>query len=373
MLIQHNDNVFLDMAGKHHLCGIYLKGDVSEFTAFHVPKDVTHHSSAGLYWFPNLQEIIADPESPVYETHDGCLYTKRGEILYIPHGKTRLHMDACAKDFDPRVFSDHLNLTEIDTRDNDRYIYKDGCLYSKEMTSLYFVSSQVRELVIPASVDRISNCVFDHVYDKIQVAGGNSHFSMRDGILLEALSDERQKVLYVAPGVETICLPNRFTADPLCMRHCRSVTTVSFPYDSKDELAPFLNPKKRIAYTIRFEDGVSVAFEPYPLSVKQYLTVLSGSNVDVRKGTEQIYLDIYFMGKILTPAQKHNFRLSVMQILKYLIDTNDTKRMLKVLKDGRLVTKRNWRRLVCYADAVGEKEMQELLLQPRQLPERIIL
>ena len=368
-MIYYRPDIMLDIHG-HILYGIYCtRGAADKLTKFYVPREVTYHHKPSLYWFPNLEEIIADPESPVYETHDGCLYNKRGELLYIPHGKKSLRFYEGITGFDPAVFNGHTNLRDIVTSESDRYVYTNGCLFGSTFRWLYFVSSEVRELVIPESVEHISDCVFENAYEKITVADGNRCFSMKDGVFSGLTWDKKHKVLYVSPDVEEMYLPDGFAIDLRCMRHCHSLKRISFPYESLDELLS-LNLKGRIEYTVRFENGDEVTFDPHPISLRKYLTVFLEEKVDVRKGTEQIYLDLYFKGKITSPEQKHNFKLSVIQILCHLIDENDTERMTKVLEDNRLVTRRNLRRLIRYAQAAGRDEIKELLIRRTGLPEK---
>ena len=95
--------------------------------------------------------------------------------------------------------------------------------------------------------------------------------------------------------------------------------------------------------------------------------------MDAGPGTEYFYLDQYFRGRIVTPEQKKNFAVSAFRMLSEVVVRDDADMLSRVLRDGRLVTRRNIGRLRRLAVETNAARAAELLDAAEDLPEKIAL
>ena len=151
----------------------------------HVPKQITSHSGWNCYWFDNLQQIIAHPDSSRYVTYDGCLYSKTGTLYYVPRGKTTLRLAPFCTQFDYRVFRFHEKLKEITVDPaNESFHMLSGCLYSKDNRSVYFVADPRKRLYLSAEAKNISEDVLSQDLSSVFIEDGNPYFHTEGGMLI---------------------------------------------------------------------------------------------------------------------------------------------------------------------------------------------
>lgn len=98
MIGEHADSVFLSPSA-----------DCREITSIHVPLSVTSHKSWDFYWFPNLLEIVAHPDSPKYVTAKTSILSqiKRKRFIFPQPRNTSPKM------FSPRIFMRSWSKREI--------------------------------------------------------------------------------------------------------------------------------------------------------------------------------------------------------------------------------------------------------------------
>ncbi len=129
---------------------IYCPEDLDQVIRVDLPWFVLYHHGTGIYdQFYNLRYINAHYGSPCYESYDGCLYRKSGELLFVPMGKDSVRLSPSITSFDPAVFVGHDKLTQIEVPEDSPYIFRDGCLFSADMTNLYLSPGRGRTCLSP--------------------------------------------------------------------------------------------------------------------------------------------------------------------------------------------------------------------------------
>ena len=353
---------------------IYCPEDLDKVIRVDVPRFVIYHQGTRIYdQFENLRFINAHYASPCYESFDGCLYRKSGELLFIPMGKDAVRLSPSIISFDPAVFAGHDRLTRVEVPDGAPYVFRDGCLFNTDMTSLYFVTRETEELFIPASVDFIAKNVFQRPYGRVTAEQGNPVYSVRDGALYQS-RPEGEVLLCVPEGTKALELPEGVSVSAGCLRWCHSLESVSLPVSARGETEEFESRREQVRFTLRLADGSELPLHlAGALSLKKALSLLESGAVEVRPGTEYFYLELYLRGSLAAPAQKRAMAVSAMQILSEVIRRDDADTLARVLRDGRLVTKRSAARLRRLAREENASRAAALLAEAGDLPEKIVL
>ena len=400
--------------------------DCEKITSVHVPLSIMSHKSWNFYWFPNLLEIVAHPDSPQYITYDGALYSKYGELLYIPKGKKTIRLAPFLKSIDYRAFWNHNNLKEVSIdSSNDSFDIYHGCLVSKDNKEVYFVANEEQTLYISATTQYIAQDVLSQHLENIVIEAKNSHFEFIDGMLIHdgyilyvlnrdviripasvtKITAETASQLYGYNGQRTVitinhpvfrtedgALYNKKTKELIFLSSCvrsfdlldgytfgrgslflaGNLQEISVPQDlqiSKGVFecvkgydtvsASYRNMDREYkSITVRCPDGTTYSF---PGKIVKSIRIIQKETVEVKSGTEIIYLEMYLAGKITIPEQKRNFLKSIFQIISFLIDQNDLDRFRKVLEFGGLVTNKNFTRLLKYAYDLGRNDIVDLM------------
>ena len=400
--------------------------DSEMITSIHVPLSVTSHRSWDFYWYPNLLEIVAHPDSPSYITYDGALYSRTGTLLYVPKGKKTIKLAPFLKHIDYRAFWNHNTLKEVSIDSaNDSFDICHGCLVSKDNKNVYFVANQEQTLYISATTQYISQDVFTQYLKNIVIEAENPYFELIDGMLIHnghilyllkrdnisipasvtmisvetasilygydgqrkvtainhpifkteegaLYNKETKELVYLSPHSASLYLPDDYTIGRSSLFRANMLQEISVPQDLqiskdvfesfKDNYHPYISQKtldrKFRSITIRWPDGAVCSF---PGELVKSIRIVQKATVEVKPGTEIIYLEMYLAGKIIIPEQKRNFFMSLFQIITFLIDQNDLDRLRRVLEFGGLVTNKNYPRLLKYAQDLGRSKIVDLM------------
>ena len=361
--------------------------DCEKITSVHVPLSIMSHKSWNFYWFPNLLEIVAHPDSPQYITYDGALYSKYGELLYIPKGKKTIRLAPFLKSIDYRAFWNHNNLKEVSIdSSNDSFDIYHGCLVSKDNKEVYFVANEEQTLYIsattqynrdviriPASVTKITAETASQLYgyngQRTVITINHPVFRTEDGALYNKKTKELiflsscvrsfdlldgytfgRGSLFLAGNLQEISVPQDLQISKGVFECVKGYDTVSASYRNMD--------REYKSITVRCPDGTTYSF---PGKIVKSIRIIQKETVEVKSGTEIIYLEMYLAGKITIPEQKRNFLKSIFQIISFLIDQNDLDRFRKVLEFGGLVTNKNFTRLLKYAHDLGRNDIVDLM------------
>jgi hypothetical protein len=367
--------------------------------------------------FPDLTVIQAQLDSEVYETFDGALYDKRShELLYIPKGKTSLHIPAQAAHIGYQALHAPISQITLDPY-NPHFRLIDGCLYDAAVKTLYFVPSENEELYIPATLEHIDEGVFRHFFSKIRVEEGNRVFSLQGGALcrdsrlitlplmeeslhigaqIEQLPDlfrfpclrhitverdhpsyvVRDNVLYdilfpqilflprelkhlVVPEELTDLLPHKEAS----FEHLQSVTV---PVTTRFSAASFHCFPAQCRIYVRLENGQSMELPRDTTALACCIKTLRRGEVEIKAGTELFHLDLFMSDGFISNLLHRVVKVSSYQILKAVVEKNDLPRLRAVLSDGRLPTSKNIPKLAHYADSLGHGEMAALLRSVHQ-------
>ena len=366
-------NILMQIRGGR-LSRIFCPDGNDIVTKIDVPRFVIYHEGTHIYdQFPNLQVIAAHPFSPCYDTYNGCLYKKSGELLYIPIGRESIRLSPDITGYDPKVFADHDKLREIDTSEATGYVFRDGCLYSADMTSLDFVTADTRRLFIPASVSHIGECVFERAFDTIEAEPGNPHWYIRDGALYTLSPWWGETLVRVLEGTEELALGENLRVEDRCLLGCHTLRKLSFPLSAEKAALAFQDRREDISFVLQESDGELPLHLNKALPLKKALFLLASGHVDAGPGTEYFYLELFLRGRITEPRQTQLFTVSVFRILSDAVDRDDAEMLSRVLRDGRLVTKRNIGRLRRLAREKNADSAAALLDAAEDLPERIAL
>ena len=353
---------------------IYCPEDREQVIRVDVPRFVLYHHGTEVYsQFENLRFINAHYASPCYESYDGCLYRKSGELLFVPLGKTSLLLSPSISSFDPAVFAGHDKLTQIQVPEGAPYLFRDGCLFSADMTSLYFVTRETEELLIPAATASVSEAVFRRPFARVSAEPGNPVYSVRDGALYRK-RDGTDVLVYIPEGTESLAPDEGIRVSPECLRRCTTLKSVTLPATCRNDLEAFEGQRERLRFSLRLEDGSELPLHVNrSLSLKKSLSLLETGAVEVRPGTEYFYLEQYLRGRLSAPEQKRDLALSAMQLLAEVISRDDAQMLSRVLRDGRLVTRRNIGRLRRLAADRDAPRTAALLEAAEGLPEKLRL
>lgn len=240
----------------------------------------------------------------------------------------------------------------------------------------YIVAQEVlkRDVVrIPASVTTISMDTISKLYgsegQRNVVATDHPVFKAADGALYRK---ETNALVFLSPGVRSFELPDGYTLGRGSLFFADDLQEISVPQDLQISTNVFepaepdgVSPTdRRIAdravksITVRWPDGTSCSF---PGEFVKSIRTVQKETVEVKPGTEILYLELYLAGKITAPKEKGNFLKSAFQILTILIDQNDPDRFRRVLECGGLVTSNNRTRLLKHAQELGRKEIVDLI------------
>lgn len=409
---------------KHFVFNIYCRPeyDPDSITSITMPGDITGHLSWPYDRFPELQEIITHPDNPRYMTYDGALYSKYGELLYVPLGKETLRLAPFLKRIGHRALWNRNRLKEIvlDPSNKEFQIFL-GCLFSKDLRTVYFVVNPEKTLCLAAATENVSEDVLSQKPREIVIDDANPFFETFDGMLIQqgrliytgirdavripssvtkisfntaielfdatenrTVSAEShpvfhvdnnalfhfpdKKLIYLSPKAHSLVIPDGFSLGYGSLFYASGLESLSVPADLPISNDPYCYkisnyirkevPPPRYTLTVRWPAGKTISF---PGRIDQSFQIIRDNIVEVKGGTEILYLELYFAGKITDPQQKRNFAVSVFQIIKYLIDQNDLERFRRVIDDDHLITRKNIARLKTYAKSLDRAEIVRLM------------
>ena len=380
---------------------------------FAIPRQVTYHHTWKMYdQFPDLNELHAHPDSEVYRTFDGALYHKRSlTLLYIPRGKTSLHIPAWAAGIGHQALCAPISEIKLDPY-NPHFRLVDGCLYNAGMTSLYFVPGSRDELYIPASLEYIDESVFHRSFLNIRVDEGNRVFSLSGGALCE-----RNRLLTLPLMAESLHIGARITQLPDLsrfpfLRHvtvdqdhpdyaawdnvlydltfpqilfiprdlghlilpdeltdllpCSTATyiflrSVTVPVNTRFSAASFSCFPMHCRIFVRLEDGSKLELPHDTAARACCIQTLHRGNPEIKAGSELFHLDLFLNGSFISNLLHRVVKVSSMQILKAVVEANDLGRMQAVIENGQLLTHKNVPKLAALAESLGHAEMAGLL------------
>ena len=138
-------------------------------TSITIPASVKSIDSSMVSGVTSLTEILVNEESSSYKSVDGVLYTKSGELVIYPEGKTS---------------------TEL--------VIPDGTL---KLTNTLSNKTKITKVVIPASVKEIDGNIFTGCtsLESIEVAEDNENFKAVEGVLY----DKSGETLLIYPAAKT--------------------------------------------------------------------------------------------------------------------------------------------------------------------------
>ena len=179
-------------------------------------------------------------------------------------------------------------------------------------------------------------------------------------------------MVFLSPFARSFELPDGYTIGKSSLFFAKSLQEISVPNDiqlSNDIFAQAKHDyyvsigssgKEREfqSITVRWRDGTSCSF---PGKLIRSIRLIQQETVEVKSGTELLYLELYLAGKIIRPEQVGNFLKSAFQIISYLIEQNDLNRFRRVLEYGGLVTDKNYSRLRKYARELGRNDIVDLI------------
>ena len=130
------------------------------------------------------------------------------------------------------------NVEEFIIDKNTQYTFKDGILYSTSMgkRSIMYVTKKVKELHIDADISDIS---YWHGVEKVTVAEGNHTFCVQNDMLL---SRRKSSLFFVCSKVRNVIVPEGVTAiHARAFEYCTDLKKIVFPasYDWKEWYRPF--------------------------------------------------------------------------------------------------------------------------------------
>lgn len=403
--------------------------DANAVTCIFLPQEVKYHRNQNMYrQFPNLQEILAHPESKQYRSYDGALYNKMGSLVLVPTGKETLHLAPFTCDIQYRALDGLERLREITVdREHPFFMIKNGCLMSRDEIYVHFVADPKRMLYLGKNTTVISKSVLGQPLSGVVIEEGNPYFfygknmlcrggkilrlfqwdtvcipncitqitpeeaynllARTESICVEegnpvfwadgnCLFDRQTKeVIFVGKNAEKLTMPEGYQFSKGCLSAADRLREISVPCDLSVRKEAFsftqLEAKRRAAkaYTVTVrlpeENAFTVRGE-----LRQVLRAVNGADVEVRAGTELVYLELFLSGKLQTSLQLRSIAVSALSILRELIRREDAARLHRVLEDGRLVTEKNIARLLRYAGETQNAEIVAMLLNAKngQLP-----
>jgi hypothetical protein len=239
------------------------------------------------------------------------------------------------------------------------------------MTNLYFVTAETKSLTIPASVTSVAESVFSQRFESVTAEDGNPVYYSRDGLLYRR-TGEGTEILFIPDGIEVLALPEGVRAAPFCLNSCPTLREITISPADGSQVSALEERRDEIRFTVRTGDSGEIPLHlNSSLTLKKALSILRSREVDVSPGTEGLYLELFFRGRIASPEQRRAFSVSVWQILSALIERDDADMLSRVLRDGRLVTGRNIARLRHLAGERNAERCAALLAEAADLPEKM--
>ncbi len=384
---------------------------------FHIPQQVTKHQTWNMYNDKKeLQALYAHPESEAYETFDGALYDKkRHGLLYVPLGKTSLHIPKYVQHIGYHTLN-HYNLKTITLdSENPNFCLVDGYLYNNEMTKLYFVPCDQKTLYIQPSLAYIDSSVFLRKFDDIVIHPSNPFFKTVDGILFY-----ENEIVYICPNARNVHLPAYISCSSLRkLNNAPNLTSVTisekhpklieinnviyskdcteivyFPKYVQEVTLPdqltslknenfnqnidlrmisvsvntsfsarsFAGLHENCRIFVRLNNPTSIELpRTSPMILANCIQFLKGADAEIKAGTEIFYLNYYLLGLNHTPKFLRTIHVSSWQMIKHVITNNCISHMKEMLSDGHLITRKNINKSQNLALECGSLEIYELL------------
>ena len=136
---------------------------IGRFNSIVIPSSVTR-VDAGVFWLPDLDEIVVESGNEYYSSIDGVLYNKiQTELIRCPMGKRGgLIIPSSVTSICEDAFLDCDWLEEIVVEtENKVYSSLDGVLYNKERTELIkYPQGKSGDVIIPLGVSNIGAFAF---------------------------------------------------------------------------------------------------------------------------------------------------------------------------------------------------------------------
>ena len=382
-------------------------------TRFYLPRDITYHHTWNMYnQFPDLTEIHAHPDSDVYESFDGALYDKRcHKLLYIPRGKTSLHIPAQAAQIGHQALCAPISEVTLDPC-NPHFRLVEGCLFDAGMTTLHFVPDSQDTLFIPATLEHIDDGVFRRSFLNIRVEEGNRVFSLsggglcrgsqlvtlplpaeslhipahvtdlpdlfrfpclqqvtvdpehphyvaRDNVLYDLVFPQ---ILFIPRDLKHLVLPEELSdLLPYSEANYVFLRSVTVPVTTRFSAASFTAFPSDCRIFVRMEDGSTLELPRDTAAMACCIQTLRRGDPEIKAGSELFHLDLFLSGSFISNTLPRVVKVSSMQILQAVTEANDLARMKAVMDNGQLLTRKNVPRLAALADSLGYDEMAALL------------
>lgn len=318
----------------------------------------------------NLEEIFVDSANDLFCMQHGCLSSKNGRSVYFVANQERtLYISATTVYISEDVFSQ--NLCSIIIEKGNPYFEVVNGMLIRDGQILYNLNSD--NICIPRSVTKITtetaSKLFGSSEKRTVTAIEHPVFQVENNALFNKMTKE---MLFLSPWANSLIVPYGYSLGVSSLYCADNLEEISVPIDiviSKNVFRDInnisgKNYNRKImnrtlkSITVRWPDGKSCTF---PGEIIKSIHTIQKKTVEVKSGTEILYLELFLAGKITSPEQKRNFSVSIFQILTYLIDNNDLERFRRVLDYGGLVTSKNYSRLRKYAQDLERREIVRLL------------
>ena len=386
--------------------------DARDVTRIYLPREAAaHRSQLAYHAFENLQEFAVHPDNRWYQTYDGALYSNSGVLVMVPLGKETLRLAPFITGIYHKAFWQHTKLTTIEVPEgNDLFVVHNGCLMSRDLREVYFVTDPQRVLFLAGQTRWISEDVLEQPLSAVVIAAENSSFCYENGVLTEdgrmvglierqrvciprevtrftrrmrrllleceaffvaeghpvfapgenVLLDQRTgKVLLVGRNARSLTVPDGYTLERRCLADAVQLEAVSVPAALYAAQTAFEGGKRRdYEVTLRLAGGKTLTAKG---DLRRILHIVRTGDVEVKRGTESVYLAMYLAGMLEDPLQKRSFAVSAYGLLLGLMDADDRKGLQQVLADGRLITPKNRARLLRYAQQHHKDHLATLL------------
>ena len=151
----------------------------SRVSSLHLPAHFESYGDA-TFWARNLTSITVDEANPLYRIIDGCLYSKDSTTLRIvPDGRTQaVIIPSYVRHIDRMAFGFNTHITSVTLSEGLQSI---GAF-------AFNICPAVNNIVIPSTVTSIGICPFSYcpALDNISIASGNTHYVM-DGTMIYSI------------------------------------------------------------------------------------------------------------------------------------------------------------------------------------------
>ncbi len=420
--------VVLSVGATGYVYSIFSWIDPEKIYHIHLPQCVSYHKGNLIYHpFTNLLSIDAHPNSPYYQSFDGALYRKDGTLVFVPMGKRSLHLAPYAKSIHYQTLWLHEKLTEIIVdEDHPFFAMRHGCLTTKDGGKVFFVANPEKKLWITKNTTEISEDVICQDPRSVEIEPGNETFFLENGVLYKKdgkivyqfnqeqvviptgvtkidtwaarrhlskvksittaedhpvfraedntlLNTRGKRVVYVSPRAENVFVPDGYDFDWICLSDANALKEISVPETMrrvKEAFGSLRQLRAPLIVTVRWTEGGTFTTQGPLYDIMK--TIQSGT-VEVKRGSEIPCLEMFLAGKITKAVERRAFLFSAFQIICRLIDQNDIARLERVIADHRLITRKNVRRLIRYAQEVKNDAAADLLLAAKNssLPPRL--